>query len=104
MDPQNQMCIEVRNRTFVMGRTCQFFLLIYISLKIVHFAKSVKICANEHWWNQRRGFMEHQETYLICQLADSFNEQTDTEMCWVAKGQKYGKPIQFGQVLPNWYR
>lgn len=48
--------------------------------------------------------MEHQDTYLICQLADSFNEQTDTEMFWVAKGQKYGKPIQFGQVLPNWYR
>lgn len=48
--------------------------------------------------------MEHQDTYLISQLADSFNEQTDTEMCSVAKGQKYGKPIQFGQVLPNWYR
>lgn len=46
--------------------------------------------------------MEHQDTYLICQLADSFNEQTDTEMFRVAiKGQKYGKPIQFGQVLPN---
>lgn len=28
--------------------------------------------------------MEHQDTYLICQLADSFNEQTDTEMCSVA--------------------
>lgn len=41
------------------------------------------------------------KTYLICQLADSFNEQTDTEMFRVAKGQKYGKPIQFGQVLPN---
>lgn len=37
--------------------------------------------------------MEHQDTYLICQLADSFNEQTDTEMFRVAKGQKYGKPI-----------
>lgn len=48
--------------------------------------------------------MEHQDTYLICQLSDSFNEQTDTEMCSVAKGQKYGKPTQFGQVLPNWYR
>lgn len=35
--------------------------------------------------------MEHQDTYLICQLADSFNEQTDSEMCSVAKGQKYGK-------------
>lgn len=45
--------------------------------------------------------MEHQDTYLISQLADSFNEQTDTEMCPVAKGQKYGKPIQFSQVLPN---
>lgn len=45
--------------------------------------------------------MEHQDTYLICQHADSFNEQTDTEMCPVAKGQKYGKPIQFSQVLPN---
>lgn len=39
--------------------------------------------------------MEHQDTYLICQLADSFNEQTDTEMFRVAKGQKYGKPTQF---------
>lgn len=27
--------------------------------------------------------MEHQDTYLISQLADSFNEQTDTEMCSV---------------------
>lgn len=45
--------------------------------------------------------MEHQDTYLICQLSDSFNEQTDTEMCSVAKGQKYGKPTQFGQVLPK---
>lgn len=33
--------------------------------------------------------MEHQNTYLICQLSDSFNEQTDTEMFRVAKGQKY---------------
>lgn len=100
MDPQNQMCIEVRNRTFVMGRTCQFF----THLHIIKNCTFCKICANEYWWNQRIGFMEHQDTYLISQLADSFNEQTDTEMCSVAKGQKYGKPIQFGQVLPNWYR
>lgn len=33
---------------------------------------------------------------------DSCNEQTDTEM-HSAKEQKYGKPIQFGHVLPYWY-
>lgn len=33
---------------------------------------------------------------------DSCDEQTDTEMR-SAKGQKYGKPIQFGHVLLNWY-
>lgn len=42
--------------------------------------------------------MEHQDTYLICQLADSFNEQTDTEMFRVAKGQKYSKPIVWSSV------
>lgn len=68
----------------------------------MHFAKSVKIGANEYWWNQKRQFMGQQDPYLTCQLADSFNEQTDTEM-HSAKGQKYGKPIQFGHVLPYWY-
>lgn len=33
---------------------------------------------------------------------NSCDEQTDTEM-HSAKEQKYGKPIQFGHVLPYWY-
>lgn len=44
------------------------------------------------------GTSRHISNLSTCRF---FNEQTDTEMFRVAKGQKYGKPIQFGQVLPN---
>lgn len=37
---------------------------------------------------EKRIYGTDQDTYLICQLADSYNEQTDTEMFRVAKGQK----------------